>query len=459
LFVDTAYKLRLYCVYSTHWRRTAKTVGQASADFELSDRFRSFYLEFKTQLPELLNQRVFGDHEVAFRASTLGKHVDRHISAAAEIVLFSLPFPANQIVASLVLDVPMPDLNVDSDDLRQILEACTNGELDVTIRDKRLPDLVDELIAEVNGEREKPADPKEKPGPRERHVLVFVTDLNGSPAPQHETVAGILYGIQPPYRPEFTNLQRPPSLNQEEGSYSAVSQSSSFFYGQSIEVENSAFLTTVQAVGTAARFQRIWQDAYYQVQKFQSSGRQAKEAGLQDRKGLEILADEMGNLELDLAFSVETAADLGLGSTTSRIDDFHDSLYQVMHIKTRASTVSQMFVRLGSSIRSELTAIESREKEIEDDRRFRGAVTLGILSFVLAPAALVLAFFGINARQIKPNDTMFDWHHYWGIYVLAGLVMIVPVFFALSFDRDALNRFIGGLHLRRKRRAVDTDAS
>jgi hypothetical protein len=209
-------------------------------------------------------------------------------------------------------------------------------------------------------------------------------------------------------------------------------------------VENSVFLTTVQAVGTAARFQRIWRDAYYQVQLFQS-GKQAKRAGEQIRKDLELLADEMGNLELDLAFSVETAADLGLGSTTSRIDNFHDDLYQVMQIKTRASTVSQMFVRLGSSIRSELTAIESREKEIEDDRRFRGALTLGILSFILAPLGLILAFFGINASQVDQDDTMFDLKRYWLIYVLALLLMLIPVAFALTFDRNALTRTISGL--------------
>jgi hypothetical protein len=268
----------------------------------MSDRFRSFYLEFKSQLPELLNQQVFDDCRLRASAAGFGERsVD--VRATAELVLFSLPFPADQIVAALVIDLALPDLNDDSSSLRIILEACTSTDLTVTIDGRRLSGLVDGLVAADVGEQEVPADPDEQPGdaPRERHALVFITDLEGARAPADEAIAGILYRIQPPYRPEFTNLQRPVSLNQEEGRYAAVSQSSSFFYGHPSEVENSVFLTTVQAVGTAARFQRIWRDAYYQVRQFQSSGKQAKKAGEQGRKGLETLADEMGNLELDLA--------------------------------------------------------------------------------------------------------------------------------------------------------------
>jgi predicted histidine transporter YuiF (NhaC family) len=69
-------------------------------------------------------------------------------------------------------------------------------------------------------------------------------------------------------------------------------------------------------------------------------------------------------------------------------------------------------------------------------------LTLGILSFFLAPAGLILAFFGINATQIDQNDTMFDMHRYWLIYLFAVLVMLVPLTFAITFDRAALFRRI-----------------
>ncbi len=442
--INSRCAVRLYSVHSTYWRRSTHT-QRISGDFDLSERFRSFYQSFQDQLPELLNQRKFDVSRVILKIDAQ-QEIDG--IEGAELVVFSLPFPANQIVAALVLDLQTPDLNADSTDLRRILKGCTDSK--IMIEDQTVGQLIDALANEVHAEKENPADPQERltHAPQERHCLVFIEDLRDIDPPTDAVIAGILYGIQPPYRPEFTRLERPESLNQETGTYAAVSQTSSFFYGHPGEVENSVFLTTVQAVGTAARFQRIWRDAYFQVHRFQSS-KQAKHSGQQVRKDLELLADEMGNLELDLAFSVETAADLGLGSTTSRIDNFHDDLYQVMQIKTRASTVSQMFVRLSSSIQSELTAIESREKEIEEDRKLRGALVLGALSFLLAPLGVIFGFFGMSAREVDSSDTMFDFKRYWSVYALAIALMIIAAGFALTFDPDALAR---KFRIRRRRR-------
>lgn len=453
-----AYTVRLYAVYSTYWRRAKGAAARHSDDFDLSERFRSFYLQFKRQIPELLVQRVFhlDREEIGFRwqagaqPPALPAAIDGVIRA--EVVLFSLPFPADQVVAAVVLDFATPDLNGNANQMHRILAACADSEL--YLHDKRITDIINELAQAAQAEPERPSNPRERleETPQERHTLAFIQNLDGVEPPSEEIIAGLLYGIQPPYRPEFTKLERPDSLNQEDGTFAAVTPTASFFYGQPDIVETSVMLTTVQAVGTASRFQRIWRDAYFEVQRFQSE-KQAKVAGKQGREDLELLADEIGNLELDLAFSVETAADLGLGRTTSRIDDFHEDLYQVMQIKTRARAVSQMFVRLGSSIRSELTAIESREQQDENDRRVRGALMLGFLSFFLAPIGLILGFFGANAAEVKENASMFDIRRYWLVYVLAALLMLVSAMFALTFDQPTLMRNVKRLrrHLRDRR--------
>lgn len=251
----------------------------------------------------------------------------------------------------------------------------------------------------------------------------------------------LIYRVNPPYRAEFTRLRRPDGLNQSRSTFGAVSPAVSFLYGHSDDVENSVFLTTIQAVGTASRFQQIWQEAYRQVRRFQED-KQAKVAGEQERKDLETLADEMGNLELDLAFSVETAADLGLRIPSSQIDSFHEDLYEVMQIRTRANTVSQMFIRLGGSIRSELTAIESRERQKEEARRLRSAVAFGALSFVLAPVGFVIGFFGINANQIHPSTSMWNWHYYHWAYAAATLLALVPLLvWAFLYGADTVRRW------------------
>jgi hypothetical protein len=194
-------------------------------------------------------------------------------------------------------------------------------------------------------------------------------------------------------------------------------------------------------VGTASRFQQIWQEAYRQVRRFQVD-KQAKVAGKQERKDLETLADEMGNLELDLAFSVETAADLGLRIPSSQIDSFHEDLYEVMQIRTRANTVSQMFIRLGGSIRSELTAIESRETQKEEARRIRSALAFGALSFIVVPISFVIGFFGINARQIHQDQSMWNWHYYHWAYAAAVALALVPLLvFAIMYGADFVRRW------------------
>jgi hypothetical protein len=458
------YDVRLCDVASTPWRRSDKTRPQA--EFENTEKFESFYVRFQGQVPELLAQRIFEGSSVCV-LDDAGEAQQCGTFDRVEVVLFSLPFPANQIVATLVLDFSVDDLTNDEDSL---LAALLKGmaESRMVVDGKRVDDLADALAQQVGAVPEEAADPGESPlgAGRDRYALVYSDGAPLPPAADSEVIPGLLFGIRWPFRAEFCKLDQPEELNREAGTFAAVSDHTSFFHAQPGPVEASVLLTTVQAVGTSARFQRIWRDAYYHVTVFQQN-KQSPETGKQTRKDLESLADEMGNLELDLAFSVQTAADLGLGSTTAQVDAFHQALYDAMQIRTRARTVGQMFVRLSGSIRSELTAIESREKEeeaaerrIEDDRRFRGALGLGLLSFVLAPLTVILGFFGVNAREVDANDTMFDLHRYWPIYSLALVLMAAAVLFAVTFDPAALRRLAERrLHLWRRQSTVDLTTS
>ncbi|HEY3749962.1 MAG TPA: hypothetical protein VGL80_12255, partial [Pseudonocardiaceae bacterium] len=190
-------------------------------------------------------------------------------------------------------------------------------------------------------------------------------------------------------------------------------------------VENSVFLTVVQAVGTSARFRQIWHKAHGRVRDFRSNGQEAK-VGVQRKAAMEFLADELGNLELDLSFSVEASADLGLLIPLLRIESFHKDLYAVMELRERANTVSRMFTRLDASIRSELTAIEIREQQENEERRLRRGAAVSVLSFVAVPLGFLLAFFGINADQVNGDWSIFDLGHYLTVYVAATALAVTP---------------------------------
>jgi CorA-like Mg2+ transporter protein len=342
-----------------------------------------------------------------------------HGAPCTELLIFALPFPADQVVATLIFDFTSPDVNEDPTLIQRVLDAlldakvCIDG-VDLATHVERLGGLPDIVPVIVPGSR------KRVGLPRERHQLVLIRDLGSAARPSDEVTRKLLYCS----RLRFTNLLKPRGLNHDSG-YGAVSSDASLLCGHSEEVEYNVFLTTVQAVGTASRFQQIWQDAYHQVQDFQEH-KQKKEAGLQKRKDLETLADHLGNLELDLAFSVQTAADLGLNPST-RIDSFHNNLYRVMQIRERASTVGRMFDRLGGSIRSELTAIESRERQEEEERRRHGNFALSVLTCIIAPITFLVGFFGMNVLEVPPEQHMWNWRLYRWAYAVALFLFIAPL--------------------------------
>jgi hypothetical protein len=422
--MSTGYAMRIASVFATHWRRSGGATGRSPFDFDLGKRPGRLDHLIEGQLPYVLVREEIAPTDLHFTGAYEINPAER--ITAAEVFIFALPFPADQVVAALRLDFDSPDLNRDSSLTRTMLASCADAE--VTIGGRDLASYIDGLATTAKAEKEIPPGPRGKLTglPLERHHLVFIGGLNGTVPPQDDVIKRILYGIEPPYRPEFTQLRRPDGLNQERDAYGAVSSTISFLYGHPDDVENSVFLTTVQAVGTASRFQQIWEDAYHQVQEFQT-GKQAKQTGVQLRKDLETLADHMGNLELDLAFSVETAADLGLRIPSLSIDSFHHDLYEVMQIRTRAHTVSQMFIRLGGSIRSELTAIESRERQQEEERRLRAAIALGVVSILAAPLTFIIGFFGMNASQVHPASSIWSWHYYHWAYLTASLLAIAPI--------------------------------
>jgi hypothetical protein len=159
------------------------------------------------------------------------------------------------------------------------------------------------------------------------------------------------------------------------------------------------------------------------------------------RHTMERMANQLGNLELELSFSVESAADLGLLVPSLRVAGYHDALFQCMGLRDKAPVVGRMLQRLERSISAEMTAIESVERRADEDRRMRWTAAVGFLSTVALPVTLVLTFFGINAREVDGRLSMFN-DHYLPMYVTATVVVALGL--GLSM----------GLYLQQRRRAT-----
>ena len=243
----------------------------------------------------------------------------------------------------------------------------------------------------------------------ERHQIVF--DEAPAPDDSEDMVQRLIYRTDLPYRKEYSSIRYPAELNRRPGWLAGVGPYVSVICGHPDFIENSIFLSAVQAVAAAAQLRAIRQAAYEDVRLF----RELEAAGgtTQDRRRtLERIADQLGDLELELSYSVEASADLGLLVPSLRVESFHNALYESMGLASKAVTAGRMLQRLDAAISAELTAIESIERRGDENRRIRYAVAVGFVSAVAIPASLILAYLGSTpprSTRTGPCSTTATW--------------------------------------------------
>ncbi len=429
--------IRVISIYATRWRWAGKP-DPTLPHLELG-QLDEFYGLFQGQLPQVIHRSSHPAATIAF-APTTSDTVQQSATACprnpederAEIIsahswLFVLP--SDQVVAALDFKVRSEFLHTDLLPIVKLLEQCAYARM--IVDNSPLEEHIAALAREAGAEEID----TNTILPPERHQIVFVKHTEGAP-PDDKIIKDILYRVEPPHRPEFMEYKKPSGLNQIDRTLCAVTPYVSLLYGQQTYVENSVFLTVVQAVGTAARFRQIWHKTHGRVREFRNDDLE-KRLGAQRRGDLEFLADELGNLELDLSFSVETSADLGLLIPALRIESFHKELYAAMELRERAATASRMFIRLDASIRSELIAIEIRERQQKEEKRLRWGAAITVLSLIAVPIGFLGAYFGVNASEVNDEWSIFDMNHHQLAYVTAGCLALIPFITFLALNGRA----------------------
>jgi hypothetical protein len=460
-------RLRVVCIYSTSWRHLGTEREDLSAKLELGGLTRHYEL-YKDQLPRLLPSAFLGG-PIGEGDITLAEPVAGIEMTESDAALFALP--SNQVVLAVSLGFTtgplseLPNVTAVSRVLEQSIEAAVNIRgRSLTAYAERLErhGLTRDTLATDDGTQALP----EALLP-ERHQLVFIARREKDAwVPTQSVISELLYRDTPPYREEFGTPKIPEQLNLveqfDEGEVVRPSWASvagqgesatrklttlglvtpyvSLLYNHQRYVEDSIFLSTVHAVGTASRFRQIWHEAYQQVRRFRDQ-KQRQTAGLQTRADLEELADNLGNLEFDLTFSVEFPL--------MRIETFHTALYEAMDLSNQAKALSQMFDQLDGSLHSELTAIDVRERRRDDGRQRWNAFAAGVLSLIGVSVGFVIAFLGVNTTEVPSGDQELSmWApHFANLYLIAALFALTPVFL-ISFpylrDWAAARRTVAG---------------
>src|SRR5215471_667652 len=401
------HEIRIISIYATRWRHLPQADGEQQPHLSLG-RLEEFYGLFRDQLPQVICRKPHPATALSFTSpSSEPGEAAADPSAAAEMdVEFSraeswlFVLPSDQVVAVLDFDFATRPLDVDPIPTTTVLERCAYAQLlvDGSDLETHIADLAREAGAEEIDTNNLL--------PPERHQVVFAPYVEGGTLPDEEAVKRIIYRVDPPNRPEFMTVRRPSGLNEAGRTLGAVTPYVSLLYGHQDYIENSVFLTAVQAVGTTARFRQIWHRAHGRVRDFRYTV-QNPEVGKQRRADMEFLVDELGNLELDLSFSVETSADLGLLIPSLRLESFHKELYEAMEI---------------------------RERQADEVKRLRRDAAISVLSFVAVPLGFLVAFFGINSTQVNSSWSIFNFHHYLFVYLAAVFLALTPLmaFFVLN---------------------------
>jgi len=391
-------------MYATPWHLTDSTAASNLPDHLPLWRFEQYYRLSADQLPAVL-------HREALDASTLSFQRWHHAAqvTGAELWLFRLP--SGQIVVVVNLDVR--SRLIDAIDL---LEDCYFAEVRAgqAMIEEHASGVATRIGVDTTaGHRFLP----------ERHQIVF----DQSPAPDgqegEDLVQRLIYRADLPYRKEHSAIRYPAELNRRPGWLAAVGPYVSVICGHPDFIANSVFVSVVQAVAAAAQLRAIRQAAYADVRLFRDF--EAAQGNTQARRrGLERIADQLGDLELELSYSVEATADLGLLVPSLRAESFHNALYDSMGLAAKSVTAEKMLQRLSAAIRAELTAIESIERRTDDNRRLRYAVAVGFVSAAAIPIGLIFAFLATSTPQVNKEWSMFSGHYLGAYLAVAGIIVV-----------------------------------
>jgi hypothetical protein len=335
----------------------------------------------------------------------------KHLDCLGDVRAWLFATPSGQIISAISMDVTCGLM-----DVIDLLEDCYFG--DVTTSEGPVESLVN-MMAKSAGATSPP-----KPGfLPERHQLI----LTASPeeARTEDVVQRLIYRANLPYRKEFSAIRYPAELNRRAGWLAAVGPYVSVVGGHPEFLESSIFASAVQAVAAWARLREIRQSAYRDVRLFRGGG-EVRGSTKERRQILEQIAAQLGDMELELSFSVEASADLGLLVPSLRAEGYHAAIYESMGLAEKAQTTARMLQRLGQAISAELTAIESIERRSDENRRLRWGVAVGFVSVVAVPVGIVLAFLGINANQVNASRSMFS-HQYFPMYLSVASIVVIGI--------------------------------
>jgi hypothetical protein len=401
--------VRVTTVYATEWMVDGEARTEPVTSSLPLGPLATHYESAGVALPQVLGQAEHSPSTVRF-----GRFVPDLQPLRVDTALFVLP--SGRLAATLTVEV-----------------ACTPDQLVLLLEDaaRTHVDIGGGELGRVLGARAGVSRPESQVLGPEHHQLVSIPDRGLGPLPEG-LIRQLLYRTDRPQRPEYANVHRPVELNRDPRASTALSPYVTLSQGHPPEIENAMLVSAVLIVGATARLREIRGYTQESLRTFREAEEELRttRAG---RKLLEDLAARLGDLEGELGYGVEAAADIGSLVPSRRVEGYHRMLYRALDVASRTLVVGRMLDRLEHAVTAELTSIGSVEARREDIRRGRWSTVSWLLLAVLVPVTLVAAY--LLAEGAAQEDLL-D-RKYWPVYAIgAGLIVASLVAEAVALVRS-----------------------
>ena len=212
-------------------------------------------------------------------------------------------------------------------------------------------------------------------------------------------------------------IRRPHVLNNPGQTMVAHGRGVSLIVGWTPAVENAFGLAAIGILNAVAAVHRIRGQAFEALDLDQAT----EVDTVQDVRDLIAqLARRLGDMQLDLSFSIEAYADSIL-IPELLVESFHSSLRSVSALAEGLENTSRIVERVDAVLATRRADLETATQTYIEKRDKVVAAVVAVGSVLALPPALLLAFFGVNSDDVDPRRSILDLHRYGIAYALAWL--------------------------------------
>lgn len=402
---------RVVCVYATSLPTVHRGASVASL---FGPRFELHYRRVKTVMPRVLPPQDFRGDEVDL-PDPLG---DFPIESARAQVF--APVRGRLIVA---LTIEFSDASLRN--AVPLLDVTCHERADLRLRGEHVVVAAYPRAAGKAAEGLYEADVHQilMPARADRSLV------DGNAEEVHTLLQSLVVRQQDPISRE-PSYRRPPDLNMCKGEVAAIKSGVSVLRTDSLDVETAATVSAVQLLASMSELRRIRGAASKALTNFEQSRR--KQPGRREevahRQSLGQLSERLEDLQLRLAFGVETYTNMRLLVPQHLVYQYHGALAESLDIPEGVAATERMLSRLHEVVGATRESVAAKERERDDMLHRRWAVAAA----GAIPLTLLFSFLGINTSELtEERHSLFDVGHFGWWYlalfvaVVAGLLLLL----------------------------------